>query len=175
MCRGLDRLEAAGVRLATLSSLWETEPVDLPPGPPVCNAAALATTGLAPLEILGLFRAVEEASGRRRGGDPWRSLDLDLLMLDDLRLRLPDLEIPHPRFHLRRFNLAPLAEIAPGALHPGLGRTIAGLLADCRDGSWVRIALRDWSGRPALHGPVPSGKIAALSDMVDNLGPAPAP
>lgn len=156
---GLARLAAQGVEILALSSLWETEPVDLPPGGPVYNAAATGRTLLSPEGLLSLFHATEEALGRRRGDDAWRSLDLDILLAGERVRTGPGLELPHPRFHRRRFNLAPLAEIAPGARHPLLGRTVADLLAACDDPAWVRRLEGSWS---PLHPSGGSGKIAAL-------------
>lgn len=172
---GLDFVEARGIVLEGLSSLWETEPVDLPPGKPVLNAAATGRTSLTPLGILAVFQAAEALAGRRRGARPWRSLDLDILLLGDARLSLPGLEIPHPRFHARRFNLCPLAEVAASAVHPVLGTTVAGLLEACRDGAWARPVLRDWAGRAALHRHRPSGKIPAFPGLPNVPGTPPSP
>jgi len=146
MAYGLAGLARLGARLVAVSSLWETEPVDLPGDLPVFNAAALLEIDMAPRRLLRLCQSLEEGAGRRRGAPEWRSLDLDILLMGSTLLTEPGFELPHPRFHLRRFNLAPLAEIAPHAVHPRLGLSIASLLRDCADESWARILEKDWTG-----------------------------
>lgn len=109
--RDLGRLPQT--QLARASSLYRSAPVDAA-GPDYVNAVAELHTALSPHELLAELQRLEQAAGRER---PWRNaprtLDLDLLLYDDVRLDSPELTIPHPRMHERAFVLVPLAEIAP--------------------------------------------------------------
>jgi 2-amino-4-hydroxy-6-hydroxymethyldihydropteridine diphosphokinase len=125
--------EVPGVVVRSVSSYHETEPVGGPPGQgPFLNAAAALETTLSPRGLLHALQSIENRFGRIRTvrwGE--RTLDLDLILFGDSVIDEPDLIVPHPRFADRRFVLAPLAEVAPEAVDPTSGETVARLLAAC--------------------------------------------
>jgi 2-amino-4-hydroxy-6-hydroxymethyldihydropteridine diphosphokinase len=124
--------DTPGVLIRKVSSFHETEPVGGPPGQGTFkNAAAALETTLDPVGLLHLLQKIEARFGRTRTvrwGE--RTLDLDLLLFDDQIIDTPELRIPHPRLAIRRFVLAPLAEVAPESVDPITKRTIRGMLAD---------------------------------------------
>ena len=112
-------------------SLWrETPPEGGPPQGPYLNGAAELHTELPPGDLLAGLQGIEKTLGRKRDGPRWgpRTIDLDLIAYDDLQMDEPNLTLPHPRAHERRFVLEPLAEIAPDWRHPRLERTAHELL-----------------------------------------------
>lgn len=120
-----------GVRVVRLSTFHDTAPAGGPPDQPrFLNAAAELDTVLSPEALLTVLLEIERQHGRTRGErNAPRTLDLDLLTHGELVRSAADPILPHPRLHERRFVLAPLAEIAPTLVIPGLGRTADALLA----------------------------------------------
>jgi 2-amino-4-hydroxy-6-hydroxymethyldihydropteridine diphosphokinase len=153
--RALAELRArAEVEVVRVSSVYETAPVGGPPGQnPYLNAVAEIRARLSAESLLETLQDVENALGRvRTEKDGPRTIDLDLLLFADMVCEDPQLTLPHPRLHQRLFVLQPLAELAPGLVHPVLKRTIADLLSDL---SGVRPA-----------GPTPGRELAGLRTLV---------
>ena len=127
--QGLALLEQAGCRLLRLSSVWVTQPEEFVDQPDFFNQVAQVFTQLAPLELLRRCLEIEAQLGReRRIPKGPRPLDLDLLLYGELVLQREELELPHPRLSRRRFELEPLAEIAPDQVIPGVNQTARELL-----------------------------------------------
>jgi len=131
-------LVRAGVRLVERSSIYRTEPVGEVEQGDFLNQVVGCRWDDTPESLLDICLEVERTMGRVRSvpGGP-RRIDLDLLLCGDLRMAGPRLELPHPRLHLRRFVLEPLAEVAPRVRHPVLGMSAAAMLAACPDRSRV--------------------------------------
>ena len=117
------------------SSLYRTEPQGPRDQPWFVNAVAGVECELGPHELLRHLQALERAAGRRPWGPRWgpRELDLDLLLFGSTVLETPELSLPHPRFHGRRFVLEPLVEIAPELRDPRSGKRAYELLRDLDD------------------------------------------
>jgi 2-amino-4-hydroxy-6-hydroxymethyldihydropteridine diphosphokinase len=149
------RLESLG-RVARRSSLYSTAPVGFAAQPRFVNAAVALETEWEPRELLDGLLAIEREFGRERAAgfaNGPRTLDLDILLYGDLKIRQPGLEIPHPRLAERLFVLAPLNEIAPGIVVPGSGENVAQLFAGLLQGSKhefdavVRVQSDAWDAR----------------------------
>jgi 2-amino-4-hydroxy-6-hydroxymethyldihydropteridine diphosphokinase len=113
-----------------VSPFIESEPQEGVEGGLFLNAVAEICTSLPPRQLLDHLQAIESALGRPADHEPRsaRTLDLDILLYGDMVVSEPGLVIPHPRMAHRRFVLAPLVAIAPGACHPLLGVTARELL-----------------------------------------------
>lgn len=124
-----------GIQLDAISSWYKTKAVG-PPQPDYLNGCVTLQVDMSPQQLLATLLAVEQKFGRVRQ-QRWgaRSLDLDLLLYDDLILNTPTLQIPHPRMCDRAFVLVPLAEIAPDWVEPVSGYVIKELVkqVDCSD------------------------------------------
>lgn len=146
-----------GLRVVRTAAFYETAPVNCPPGSgEFLNSAIAVETERAPEDLLQLLLAIEREFGRLRSepNSP-RTLDLDLILYGDRVLHAPELTLPHPRMHERAFVLVPLAEIAPDAVHPTLGKTVKELAAsvpsdDIRPAPEPRPAVRPLAGLRAL-------------------------
>ncbi len=133
-------LLAKGNAVKKVSAYFETEPVGFRNQPWFLNLAIEIDTPLNPSELLTLCREIEASCGRiRTFPNAPRTLDLDILLFEDLVINEPDLVIPHPRLSERRFVLEPLAQIAPEIVHPVLKKSIRSLLEECQDRSEVRL------------------------------------
>ena len=126
----IDRLGRLGTVTAK-SSFYETEPVGFQDQPPFLNAVVGVETDLEPFDLLRGMLAMEREFGRDRNHSAFngpRTLDLDLLVMEDCVVAGTELTLPHPALSQRRFVLAPLVEIAPLLRHPVLKHTMAELL-----------------------------------------------
>lgn len=139
---GVRGMLASNLCVARLSSVYETEPAGVEDTQPAfLNMAAELRAPLPPpAELLRLLLDIERDAGRRRERPlAPRTLDLDLLLYGGELSGTDALTLPHPRLHLRRFVLAPLAELIPEARHPILGASFAELLGATADRPYVRL------------------------------------
>jgi 2-amino-4-hydroxy-6-hydroxymethyldihydropteridine diphosphokinase len=128
------RLQTLSDKPLLKSSLWQTSPVNCPPDSPgfVNAVVGLIPRNETPESLLKKLRDLEKEFGRapKKTANEPRPLDLDLIVFSNEICNTPDLILPHPRAHLRKFVLEPLNEIAPDFTLAGQGRTVSQLLAD---------------------------------------------
>lgn len=126
-------------KIVAVSSLYETEPVEVIDQDWFLNCAVALESDMEPAELLNHLLNIEKAMGRERVRKKGpRSIDIDIVLFGDAVVNTPELSIPHPAMAARRFVLQPVAEIAPNLLHPTLKKTIAELLSDLPHGKKVQ-------------------------------------
>jgi 2-amino-4-hydroxy-6-hydroxymethyldihydropteridine diphosphokinase len=138
IARAIDRLLELG-EVTAVSSLYETEPVEFTHQPWFLNCAVAMETEKLPRQFLRAVRRIEHQLGRRRtvAKGP-RVIDIDVLLFGSSVIDTPELTVPHPAMHERRFVLEPLAEIAPDARHPVFKKTVRELRDALAPGGTVR-------------------------------------
>jgi 2-amino-4-hydroxy-6-hydroxymethyldihydropteridine diphosphokinase len=126
-------------REMNVSSIFLTEPWGFDTDKDFWNQVVIVSTVLSPMSALREIRRIENYFGRKRVPGQYisRKMDIDILFYDSLVLSCPELVIPHPHIADRRFVLEPLAETAPGFVHPLTGKCITEMLEDCMDPSCV--------------------------------------
>jgi 2-amino-4-hydroxy-6-hydroxymethyldihydropteridine diphosphokinase len=134
----IERLRSMG-NAGAVSSLYETEPIEFTKQPWFLNCVVEIETGLSPTKLLDGILEIEKQMGRHREKKKGpRNIDLDILFYGDEIVDGPELTIPHPAMHERRFVLAPLAEIAPEVRHPVSKKTVRELLESLSAGQVVK-------------------------------------
>jgi 2-amino-4-hydroxy-6-hydroxymethyldihydropteridine diphosphokinase len=140
--RAIESLPVHGVRVVQQSSPYETEPVELRDQAWFLNGVVEVETKLTPQRLMQALLEIERSMGRLRLAPKGpRIIDMDILLFGSTIVHERGLEIPHPRMAERRFVLVPFAEIAAGAVHPVLKKTIGELLEETTDRSEVRLFL----------------------------------
>jgi 2-amino-4-hydroxy-6-hydroxymethyldihydropteridine diphosphokinase len=136
-----------------LSNIYETEPVAIESDTYFLNMVAeVRVKDVSPTQMMARLLRMEYALGRREKSEKKpRTIDLDILFFGKQKVKSEFLTLPHPRLHLRKFVLCPLAEIAPNFVHPVLKKEISEILTGCEDISEVRR----WN--PNANVPIPNG------------------
>jgi len=135
--------ESAG-KIIAVSSVYETEPVEVEKGGDFLNMVVCVGTYLSPSGLLGRILMIESKLGRIRCETRYssRTIDIDILFYNNEIIENDSLSIPHPRLHLRKFVLIPINELATGLVHPVLGKSIKELLDECPDTSKVTLFMK---------------------------------
>ncbi len=141
-------IELGGVQAPVLSSgIYETDPIDCEPeASRFLNAVIEFNYEGDPVQLLEQLFRIEESLGRKRNHakNISRSIDIDLLYCGNCQIDNERLQLPHPRMHLRKFVLEPLADIRPELILPGQARTVRELFSEIKEpGEVVRLA-SDW-------------------------------
>lgn len=143
--KAVKSLELLSDKPLTISSLYESEPWGFNTNEWFINQAVKMETSFEPHELLKSILDIEKNLGRVRSavdrsvmGYCSRTIDIDIIFYDNLIINKPELTIPHPKMHLRKFVLMPLSEIAPKIIHPLLNKSIETIIEECNDNLIVR-------------------------------------
>lgn len=132
-------IEQAIGKILQVSAIYESAPWGFQAEQNFYNQVVVVETRWAPLDILKKIWEIEKKLGRTRAGKQYssRTMDIDILFYEQEIIDTPDLVVPHPQLHQRRFTLTPLAEILPHWVHPQFNQSIDVLLKQCTDSSSV--------------------------------------
>ncbi len=138
----IEKLSSLGI-VASVSDFYETEPMEVRDQPWFLNCAVKLETEKTAAEVLAGILDIESSMGRHRTQKKGpRTIDIDILLFGASIIQTESLTVPHPAMHERRFVLAPLAEIAPDAMHPALHHSVRDLLDSLPAGQEVRRIAR---------------------------------
>ena len=128
-------IESSAGKISRRSSIYETSAWGNQDQPAFLNSVIKIETNLNPKNLLNKILSIEEQLGRKRTAEKWqqRTIDIDILFINDDVINLPELKVPHPFLHQRMFTLIPLAEIAEDLIHSVLKKSIKQLLNECSD------------------------------------------
>lgn len=127
--------------ISKVSSIYESEPWGFSSKKLFLNQVVIVNTDYQPLKTLRILQKIEKKLGRELNSQSYqnRTIDIDILFYDDIRMKSKALIIPHPRLHLRAFAMIPLIEIAKDYLHPAFGKSLESLSSIYSDNSWVKV------------------------------------
>ena len=137
--KALEKISSDVGNIIKTSPVYYSEPWGFESKNMFHNQAIQIDTALNPHEILSSLLSIESSIGRTRKKEivESRKIDIDILLYNNLIINDNELQIPHPRMHLRKFTLVPLSDIAPNEFHPLFKKTIVQLLESCDDTSEV--------------------------------------
>ena len=139
LAHALSLLEKEGIEILRVSSLYETQPVDIPSQPWFYNQVIEIRSNVNPMAFLALIKKIESKIGRMDHSYKGpRIIDIDILMVEKTVVQTKELKIPHPRMEKRNFVLLPFVEISPDTIHPILNEKIIDLLNKSNDHSIVK-------------------------------------
>lgn len=139
LAHALSLLEKEGIEILRVSSLYETQPVDIPSQPWFYNQVIEIRSNVNPMAFLALIKKIESKIGRMDHSYKGpRIIDIDILMVEKTVVQTKELKIPHPRMEKRNFVLLPFVEISPDTIHPIINEKIIDLLNKSNDHSIVK-------------------------------------